>query len=463
MAFVMRGAVNRAALVGLVFATAVALPWKSEAQTLEEALANTYTTNPTLAASRAQLRATNEQIAQALSGFRPTVEGTGSAGLEYSDTQRPGAGTEDEVINPASIGISVVQPLYRGGRTQADIRRAENAIQAQRAVVVATEQTVLLDAITAYSNVVREQAVLELAINNEQVLNRQQQAARDRFEVGEVTRTDVSQAESRVSGASADRISAEGALRSARAEYERIIGSTPGILQPASPPAGLPASLEETIALAQSDDPQIIAAGFTERAADATVDLQRGELLPEVNLTGQLRRDWEPQSTIDRSDTASIIAQLSVPLYQAGAVSSRVREARYIANQRRIEVEEARRAAIENAITAWEALATARASIEAFVDQVRTSDIALDGVEQEALVGSRTVLDVLDAEQELLDARVNLVRAQRDEVVAGFQVLSAVGQLTARNLDLPVTYSDFDAHYDATRERWWGTALVGGE
>ena len=448
-------------LIGLMLvAVAGAGPGEARAQTLLEALATAYQTNPTLLAQREQLRSTNEQVAQALSGYRPFAQADADAGFEWTDTEStiPGAGG-DETLNPASLGITVRQPIYRGGRTEADVRRAENTIFAQRAALQSTEQQVLFDASEAYMNLVRDQAVLELTINNEQVLERQLQASRDRFAVGEITRTDVSQAESRLARATADRIQAEGNLRSARATYESVIGAVPVEVRAPPPLPNLPASLDETVVLAEANNPQIIAALFNEEAADATIDLVRGELLPELNLDGEVRRSYEPSGTIDEADRAAVIARLTVPLYQSGAVSSRVREARYLAGQRRVEVNQAQRDVVELAVRSWEALTTARASIQSRVAQVQSAEIALDGVQQEAQVGARTVLDVLDAEQELLDARVALVESERDEVVASFGVLAAIGALTAIELQLPVDYYDVEQDYLETRSRWWGTSV----
>lgn len=441
------------ALATLVAAVAVAVP--ARAQSLEEALSITYSTSPTLQAQRALLRETNEQVPQALAGSRPFVQGTGSVGAQYLDTDPGGSDT----INPASLGISINQPIYRGGRTESELERAEFNIQAQRANLVTTEQQVLLDAVAAYLNVVREQAVLELQINNEEVLERQLQASRDRFAVGEITRTDVSQAESRLAGAVSDRIQAAGDLNTARAEFERVVGQAPTLLTAPGLPAGLPLSLEDSVNEAGRNSPGVISPLFTERAAVANVELIRGELLPELSVTGEVSTNYEPSVNVDDSNSASITAQLTVPLYQAGAVSSRVRAAQHAVAQARADVDDARRVAVDNAISAWENLTTSRASIEAVLAQVSASEIALEGVTQEAQVGSRTVLDVLDAEQELLDARVSLVRASRDEIVAAYELLSAVGRLTARDLNLPVEYYDIDLDYDRTRDLWYGTSI----
>ncbi|MCB9948407.1 MAG: TolC family outer membrane protein [Rhodospirillaceae bacterium] len=431
--------------------------------TLQEALILAYQTSPVLASSIAGLRATDEEIAQALSGYRPTVSASGEIGRQWTFSDQEDAfGTTRDVntaLNPASIGLDVSQPIYQGGRTEADVRRAEFQIQATRAQVVATEQNVLLDASIAFMNVVRDQAVLELTVNNERVLQRQLEATQDRFAVGEVTRTDVAQAESRVAGAVADRINAEGQLRISRAAFERVVGVAAETLQPPQPLVGLPQSMEESVNLAQLNNPIVIQAEFLERAAAANVDFQEGFLLPEVVVTGGVRQEFDPTVGIERRSVADIRAQVTIPLYQAGAVTSQLRQAREQAGQARIDTEDARRGAIEQAISAWEALLTSQAAIESLLAQVRAAEIALDGVQQEAAVGSRTVLDVLDAEQELLDARVTLVRAQRDEVVAGFQVLSAIGQLTAPDLALPVNYYEFDTHYNEVRDTWWGLAI----
>ncbi|NNG04143.1 MAG: TolC family outer membrane protein [Inquilinus sp.] len=442
------------AAIGIALATSPA-----EAETLAEALVLVHQGNPTLAAQKSQLRAANEQIAQALSGYRPNVQAQGEYGIEYSDTELSTGTSDSDTVSPASVGITVNQPLYRGGRTAAGVRSADFSVQASRAGYLSVEQTVLLDAVAAYMDVVREEAVLELSINNEQVLRRQLQATRDRFSVGEVTRTDVSQAESRLARTTADRIAAQGDLATSRATYARIIGVPPGVVEAPPLPLGMPTSRAEAIALGEGNNPSLIAATFNAEAAKASVDVVFGEMLPQLDLSGRVRSTYEPSSTIDQSDSASLAAELTVPLYQSGAVSSRVREAKYAANESRIRVEEQRRTVVEAANRAWDVLVTARATIQSLLAQVNAARIALEGTRQEALVGSRTVLDVLDAEQELLDARVSLVRAQRDEVVAGYSLLAVVGRMTARELGLPVEYYDFEDDYRAARRSIWGTSI----
>ncbi len=435
-------------------ALAVGLAGPVSAQSLEEALAAAYQSNPTLEAQRAQLRATDELVPQARSGFLPNVEISGDVGRVRTEQ-----GAQVGVISPRNVDLNVSQPIYRGGRTSAGVSRAENLVQSQRATLIAAEQDVLLDAATAYLNVVRDQAVLDLNINNEQVLRRQLEASQDRFRVGEITRTDVSQAESRLARALADRIQAEGLLSASRAEYARLVGAAPGKLNQPSPTIALPNTLDETVSLAVDNNPTVISAKFAEAAAEDGVDVARGQLLPSVSVVGNVGRSWNQTRQDTFSDSASVVARVTVPLYQAGLATAQVREAKQTASQRRAQVEAQVRASREVAIRAWEALVTARASIQALRSQVRSAEIALEGVRQEATVGSRTVLDVLDAEQELLNARVQLVRSQRDELVAAFQVLSATGQLTAGRLGLPVQSYDYEANYREVRNKLWGTSI----
>lgn len=454
--------VGLATVVGAVIGLAAMLPGAAMAQTLKEALARSYETNPQLLALRARLRATDESVAQAVSGWRPTVIVTGDVGKTHSSSSggsSSSAGSQNRT--PRSGSLALVQNLYQGGRTTAEISRSENQVQAERARLLDTEQSVMLQAATAYMDVVRDQAVLELNINNEKVLKRQLEAARDRFRVGEVTRTDVAQAEARLARATADRIRSEGNLTSSRAVFRNIVGDWPGTLKPAKPLDGLPASMEEAVSLARGNAPSVFAAQFDERAAKDDVRVNRSDFLPVLDLEGSLTRRDEASSTSSRSEVAAMSLELTVPLYQAGGVSSRVRQAMQVAAQRRNELDQAIRDSVERGSRAWEALATARAQIKSFTAEVRASTIALEGVEQEAAVGSRTVLDVLDAEQELRDAKVNLVRAERDEVVATFDLRAAVGDLTARKLALPVKFYDLNANYRAIRNKWFGTGIRG--
>jgi len=449
------GSFGRAILtaVALALGTLGSLP--AGAETLNDALALSYLNNPVLRAQRAQLRATDEGVPQALSGWRPTVFVSGSLSEEYSNGPPPPSPSAGDSF-AKSVGIAVQQPLFRGFRTTAETDQADNLVRAGRADLVGTEQQVLTDSVTAYMNVLRDQAVLELNINNEQVLRRELEAAQDRFDVGEVTRTDVAQAESRLARATADRIASEGDLEISRADYVQVIGAAPGALEQPAPYAALPVDVFEAKTLAGGNNPQVLAALAREAAARDTVQLITGELLPTVTLDGSYGYSDDPTFTTTSSEAGSIGATVTIPIYQAGAVTSRVREAKQVVSQRRMEIADAKRQAIELATQAWEVLVTSRAQVTAFEEQTRSTRIALEGVQEEAQAGLRTVLDVLDAEQEYLDARVSLVRARRDEVVASYIVLASLGNLTALVLELDVPIYDPSAHYDSVRGTFWG-------
>ena len=437
----------------------------ANAQTIEDALTIAYRNNPTFLSQRAKLRAIDEGVPQALSDWRPRVEITGSAGLEgINNSIATGALGRGQHREPRSLGMTLTQSLYRGGRTLAATREAENTVHAERARLSETEQDVLLDAATAFMDVFRDEAVLKLNINNEQVLKRQFEATRDRFEVGEITRTDVHQAEARLAGAAADRIESEGNLEASRATYQNIVGmSAPRGLKAPARAYALPDDKATASMTAAVDNPVVISAEFDRKALEDKVDEVRGELLPTLSVSTGVTRAFESSSQTGRLDTAKVTLNLTVPLYQQGEVFSRLREAKQdVAEQVQI-VDKARRDAIEEATRAWESLVTARARVKSFKAQIRANVVALEGVEREAQVGSRTVLDVLDAEQELLDSRVAHVRAQRDELVAVFELKEGMGQLTAREMRLPVEYYDPTGHYRGVRNKWFGGAGKDGE
>jgi TolC family type I secretion outer membrane protein len=432
------------------------------AQTLDEALAAAYSSNPTIRAARAQLRAVNEGVPQALSNWRPTVIVEGAAGKQRSETSG-GLTPSQDTTTPLEATATISQPLYRGGRTLAGTERAENDVLAQRASLDSVEQSVLLRAATAYMDVWRDQAVLDLNVNNERVLQRQLEASQDRFTVGELTRTDVAQSETRLAVATAGRIAAEGSLSTSRAVFQEVVGVAPTMLAAPPPLTNMPGSLDETVQAAVANNPNVLAATFAEKSAQKRVREVTGELLPTVSINASVRHTEETSLRGTQSDSAQILAEVSVPLYQQGAVSSRVREAKQISNQRRLQIDETRRRQEQEAVSAWRALETARAQTRSFEAGVRSAEIALEGVRQENSVGARTVLDILDAEQELLDAKVNLVRSQRDSVVTGFQVLAAAGRLLARERGLQVDVYDPDVDYQKVRDRWFGLDAPGTE
>lgn len=428
-------------------------------QTLDDALASAYRTNPTLAAARAELRGVDEGLAQARAGWLPTVtvESSIAASSRFGTNDRVRAGTN--LRAPFSADMTLSQPVYSGGSNFADYRQAKNQVRQQRALLENTEQTVLQAAVTAFMDVVRDQAVLELNLNNVQVLQRQLEATQDRFEVGENTRTDVAQAESRLSRAQANRIEAEGNLATSRATYQRVIGEAPGELEVPEPPIGLPNSLDAALSMAIERNPSVVASRFAELAAGDGVDSSFGNLLPSVSIDGVLSHDTHSVRDGSQVSSGQVGATLSIPIYQGGAVHSQVREAKQLRGQRRSQIDEARTTAIEDTVSAWEDLLSTRAQIESFEAEVLAAETALEGVTQENLVGARTVLDVLDAEQELLDAQVSLVTSRRDEIVASYSLLEAIGALTARQRSLQVEYYDPEINYDRVRRSYFGTGI----
>jgi TolC family type I secretion outer membrane protein len=425
----------------------------ASAQSLEQALVSAYLTNPQLEAQRAALRATDELVPQALSGWRPTVAAEGAA--IYNDTDR--ANTDDgDQFTTLQSALAVDQEIYSGGETVANTRRAERLVRVERARLMVVEQDVLLQAVTVYTDLLAARAVLDFAHQNVERLTRQLQATRDRFEVGEVTRTDVAQADARLSGALSDRIEAEGAVAAAVASYRRVINQEPAGLVVPPPLSLLPASEDEAQLLAEDLNPNIAAAQYNVAAARADVDVAESSLLPRLSVRGELAYARDPTEVLDWRRDASIGANLSVPLYQGGGEYARVRQTKQTVRQRRDDLEDTLRAVRDEVTTAWESLVTATSRIESIADQVRANEIAVEGSRQEALVGQRTTLDVLDLESDLFQSQVDLVQARRDQIVASYRLKSAVGQLTVGGIDLQVQPYDGEAYYDHTRNRWVG-------
>src|SRR5271165_316554 len=437
----------------------------TQAQTLTDALAEAYNTNPQLLAQRALLRATDEQVPQALSFWRPTVNFTGQVGGTRSaftggSTGLPTLGGRSTYTTfyENSLAVQITQPIYRGGRTEAQTRQAINTVESTRAQTLAVETTVFQAVAMAYLDVVRDQALVEVDRNNVEVLRKQLEATQDRFRVGEVTRTDVAQAESSLAQAQGTLVAQQGTLEISRAEYVRAVGHPPGrLLLPRDRPA-LPATREEALSLAANNNFSVISATFAELAARDNIGVVRGQLLPQISLVGSLNRSFAPSVTLNgaQEQSASISAQMTMPLYEGGAIYSQTRQAEQTVGQRRSQVDDARRAAVQTATQFWATLQAARASISSFAAAVRAAQIALEGTQQEALVGTRTVLDVLIANQTLLQTQSQLVMAQHDAALAEFNVAASVGRLIAPELNLPVRLYDMERHYKEVKDKWIG-------
>lgn len=433
---------------------------RAHAETMAQAMAHAYHNNPQLRAARAALRSVDEQAAQAFSNWLPRLSISADAGRAFTRqkreylTERTRFETDHRL--PAGASLNLRQNAFRGGRYLYQWRRAKYNIFAQRARLAHVEQVVLLNVVRAYMAVFRDRTELQLNRNNENVLARQLQAARDRFSVGEVTRTDVSQAQARLARARAATIQAMGNLQASQASYVSVVGHLPNQLNPPKLSFDLPEDTDAITQRARQDNPQVLAALWAERSAREAVRMVAGELLPTVTLNGQVQRRFDQLRRSTVNDSASITANMTIPLYQSGAVMSRMRSAKQIVFQRLDELRQAQRTAVENATRSHAALRTARSSVQAFMAQLQSSRIALNGVREEAAAGLRTILDTLNAQQELLNAQVNLVRARRNLTVATYELLTTMGRMNARKLGLRVKHYDPDQHYREVRHKAFG-------
>ncbi len=457
------GVIRSCAAAALLFGMAgVPIPAKA-AETLEAALARAYSANPTLNAQRAALRATNENVPQALSGYRPRITGTADLGAQNIDSFTPGRGNSRFNGYPRGVGVQVDQTLWNAWRTGNAVSQAESLVLAGRQQLRVAEQTVLLDAATAYMNVLRDTAILNLNNNNVEVLQEQLRQTRDRFSVGEVTRTDVAQSEARLAGAQSQAAAAQANLKASLGRYRQIVGVQPRRLQPAKPVERvLPRGLEDAARIAQAQHPAILAALHNVDAADIAVKVAEAELLPTLGVTASVAQRYDVQTQDDRRTTASVVGRLTVPIYEGGQVYARTRQAKEVAGQRRLEADITREQVRAQVVAAWSALEASRAQIAAAQAQVAAAETALSGVREEAKVGQRTTLDVLNAQQELLVARSTLISAQRDRVVASFTLLGAIGRLNAETLGLKVERHDPNRHYEQVRDKWIGTQTPDG-
>jgi outer membrane protein len=422
------------------------------AETLIEAMVSAYASNPTLQAERARQRGTDELVPQALSGWRPTVTTEGSIGNVWSDA----SGVASSENDPKSLAIGLSQPVFRGFKTIMGTKAAEASVEAGKQGLLAIEQDILFQAIQAYMNVIRDRQIVGLRQEQVVVLQKQFTAADERFKVGEITRTDVAQSQASVSGAQSNVAAAKARLAESVANYLNVVGHRPGSLRYPRLPK-LPKTLEQAQAAAAEINPNILAAAYVEEASTYNIEVVKGDLLPEASLQASATFNDNPSVGTSRSESGRIEGVLTIPLYEAGRVYSSVREAKQVASQRRLEVIQAGRSVRESVSISWDNLTAAREIIRSAKAQVSASALALDGVRQEYLVGSRTTLDVLDAETDVVTSRVVLVAAERDQIVAAYQILASIGRLTARDLALPVEYYDADENYLNVRGKWFGT------
>ena len=446
----------------------------ASADTMRWALTQAYINNPTLNSQRAAVRVTDEGVPQALSGYRPRISLTATATEQLSDATSKSTSTAGVVTYPRTIGAQAVQSyggtitqtLLNGNATSSRTRQAEQVVSAARETLRNTEQTVLLQAATAYMNLIRDAAILSLQRSNVEVLQEQLRQTRDRYDVGEVTRTDVAQAESRLAAARATLLSAESTYTTSRSTYRQVIGVEPGRLDPASPVDRLsPSTLQQGVLLARARHPAVTTAMFNIDSATFQVKVAESSLYPTLNAVGSVSKNYGSltSATTIEAFTASAAAQLTVPVYQGGTEYSLIRQAKETLAQRRVDLDTQRDAQQQNVVATWGQLEAAKAQVQATQTQVNAAEIALNGVREEARVGQRTTLDVLNAQQELVNARVSLVTAQNLRVVTSYSLLAAVGGLSPSVLQLEVPVYDPTVHYHQVRDTWAGVRTPDGK
>jgi outer membrane protein len=444
--------------------------------TMDQALVQAYQNNPQLNSQRAATRATDENVPTALAGYRPRVSGTASLTDQYLDNLTK-AGTDPTTggalytqqkgaIAVQSYGLTATQTLFNGLQTASRTRQAEGQVFSARETLRTTEQSVLLNAATAYMNLLQTAAILELQRSNVNVLEVTLRQTRDRFTAGEVTRTDVAQAESRLSGGRSQLSLAESNYVTAQALYLQVIGvPPPARLAPAPPVDRLsPRTLDGAIGRGRTEHPLITTAMYNVDIALQQVKIAEGALAPILSAVGNVQKNFGSTQSLLLLETlqASIAAQLTVPIYQGGAEYAAIRQTKETLGQRRLDLDTARDQVQAMVTQAWGQLEAAKAQIDATQSQVTSAEVALNGVREEARVGQRTTLDVLNAQQDLVNARVALVTAQRDRVVASYTVLAATGALSPQILALKIEVYDPVVHYQQVRDAWGGVRTPGG-
>jgi outer membrane protein len=464
------------ALVCIASYGALAAPLRGE--TLPGALARAYGASPIINSGRASLRATDESVPQALAGMRPRVIGDALLGWERRrnvqgsiniDNHDPTTRLFQESFQtgtsmPRSGFLSVEQPLFDGFKSRNATRAAETGVFAGRERLRLLEQRVLFQAVSAYMNVLRDTAALKLQENNVAVLAEQLRQVRERLVAGQITPTDVAQAEARLAAGRAQASAARAALEASIGTYAQVIGVEPKRLSAAKPVDHLlPKTREEAEAIAQTEHPTILAALHDADAADLDIKVIESDFMPKLSLVGNVYTQSDINGRGNRAIGANVEGRLSVPIYDGGATSSRVRQAKETAGQKRFDVDVSRAELLALVRANWGALQAAKSAIKSAQAQIEAAERALYGVREEAKAGLRTTLDILNAQRELLNARIALVFAQRDRVVASYSVLAATGRLSARQIGLAVADYDPNAHFHQVKDRWGGILTPNGQ
>ncbi|MBB4187984.1 outer membrane channel protein TolC [Sinorhizobium terangae] len=451
--------VRKAALWAAVSTSVLIAPHAALAETIAGAMAKAYANNPDLNAARAGLRATDEGVPIAKSGFRPQISASATGTLTRTDIEK--TGTRD--FHSGQIGISITQMIFDGFQTLNNVRAAESNVFSSRESLKANEIQILLAAAQAYANIARDQQVVSIRRQNLAFLREQLNASQARLEVGEGTRTDVSQAEAQLADAQSLLVSAIAQLKQSEAVYVQIVGAAPtGIRQPAPASKSMPRSLDQAVATGLRENPQILAAQYAVDSAGFQVKSAEGTMLPGVVLQGAVTRNTGNAGTGLDDTTASVTARLEVPIYQGGVEYGQIRQAKEVLGQQRILVDSARASVQQTVVSAYAQLDSALARITASRSQISAANLALEGVIEERKVGQRTTLDVLDSQQDVLDAQESLAGAQRDAVVASYSLLAAMGRLTVKTQGLAVAEYRSEEHYEAVKDKWFGLRTVDG-
>jgi outer membrane protein len=457
---VLGGAVAAAVLLG----QAAVLP--VHADTMDAALLRAYRSNPQLNAQRASVRATDEAVPQALAGYRPRAAMTFSGGGQFIDQLAEGASgkkIEQGDQGPHAAALTVTQNLYNGNQTANKTRAAESQVFGAREGLRLMEQSVLLAAATIYMDFLRDSAILEVQRSNTKVLELTLRQTRDRYSAGLVTPTDVAQSQAQLAAAKSQELAAESTLTTTRANFRRIIGNAPANLQAASPvDRYLPPTVQSATQIAIRENPNVTAATYGVDISFLTVKINEGALYPTLSLQATVSKVWQQTITQINQFTAATSAQLIVPVYQGGAEYALIRQSKETLEQQRHTMDQIRDQARADLVTAWGQLVAGKAQVSAAQSQVEASELAFLGTSKEAQVGQRTVIDILNAQQTLVNARVALVTAQHDRVVASYAVLNAIGRLSPQVLGLAAPTYDPSVHYQQVRDNWVGTRTPDG-
>lgn len=453
--------------IGLgVLACALLTETKARAESLPEALVKAYQTNPQLNAERARQRATDENVPQALAGYRPQIIAGLSVGLQAVRDQLPGNVIQTATLKPWQIGVTVTQTLFNGFKTTNSVRVAELQVQSGREALRNVGQGVLLDAVTAYTNVLANQTLVEAQRANVAFLKETRAITERRLNAGDVTPTDTAQAEARLNRGLADLNAAEVNYAVSQATYAQVVCTAPSQLRPAETiDRLLPRSREDAIALSLREHPAVTAAGFDVDVASTSIRVAESSLMPNVSVQGSVSRSRDTDTTLGSfgTDQASVIGQVTQPIYDGGTAASQTRQAKEVAAQSRLVLDRVRNQAKTAVVSAWVANEGAKIAVSASESEMKAAEVALAGVQKEAAGGQRTTVDVLNAQQDLITARARLIGAQRDRVIASYTLLSATGRLDVKTLNLKTPDYLPEVHYHQVRDAWHGLRTPSGQ